>query len=619
MERDPVNDIIRLELKGEKDDVTVFVRQGSSGGSLHRKHIGSALAGRFRLASRDGETGTASLPNVVTMMIRGEERDLVGRLDPPLLRGLGEHLFENTLRPCWQAILNQPTRRLRIATQDSFLRKIPWPLLRPPNNPTLVETEWTIALESPHGTTKLEVRRPRRILAVMPRATGEPTGWKDHKDELEKLARPVVDVEIVRTWEGLKIALQNDGAEILYFFGHGKVDPSNELAHLLFDPEDGRPDPIDFHDICKAMRTLPPKNRPQIAYFNGCFSSYARRCISGSELEQTIPAVITNRSRANTDWARQQALTFLDQVLRGSDPEEAMGHAYRRGDGRCRDSAKIFGPTPELTVAYSAWLPNSEPSPLRGDWKSTLDREKAFAYFAQRTRRMVDRKQKGPLCLAWIGAQNQGVHQFTERVKKRLGKDLGFRVSHFDLAWPTRFDSVGFETLLSNAVGPHARSQHRAKGATALDLLDGRMQGRENARHLILLLHPGLPEIAPRPGRHGRNPVKQLESYHEWLKNRLTRGPRSGKTFIVVGLPIELPPKQDCPPWLTDIDCERELSKCWISQKLADLEPRDITEALMSVGPDLCEDEQSRLSDAIRRKGASFEAACEVIGRHFNA
>ena len=389
----------------------------------------------------------------------GEIYDERGQLE------IGQHLYRQLFgekRP--DTFRHHPgaTVELRIIADDEHIGALPWVLLAH-QGLFLAAAGWSIVLAHSHVGPDVNLERRPRVLLVAPEPMGLKTRAAAHLEALEyRLAlsdhRLTSEQHLRRatTWEEFCSALTSFQPEMIYYYGHGIGE--REQARLVFADQHGRRNDKAIADVAQALRELPTP--PRLVYLNCCSGDAGGFLGAGRQIGRVVPAVIANRTVANTDAAQAQALAIWQSILvDGRPPHIALSEIYSRLTELGLSFSDARWLTPVLHGTYHTW---SAPTAQRTDaairdphWHLKLDRVGQFGTVAFQTRQMLRERHPRSLAYVWYGKPGQGIDLFHRRLRVELQADLATHAHLLEVRpeWPMELDDPGraFADMLSEA------------------------------------------------------------------------------------------------------------------------------------------------------------------------
>ncbi len=333
---------------------------------------------------------------------------------------LGQYLYQQlfgTLHPRQMHGPHDTWVDLRIVTDDEYLPRLPWNLLAH-KGIFLSTMGWSVSLAQTNRVTDCVLPPSPRMLVVAP----EPDGWQKTRAHvhLERLEHQLSRfdhhlalgnaIRLATTWDDFRQLLRTWEPHIVYYYGHGFGNRYNSRLVFTADTHNQALEkPVaDFAQCIRAMAEL-----PRIVYLNCCSGDAGGFLGAGAQLGPLVPAVISNRTRAETDAAQAQGLAFWQSVLVDSQPPHRamaeLGGKLVDLDLSFRDARWM---TPVIYCHYNAWhaTPPRRVDPQEHDphWHLKLDRVGQFATVAFQTRQMLRERRPRGLAYTWYGQQGSG-------------------------------------------------------------------------------------------------------------------------------------------------------------------------------------------------------------------
>ena len=272
---------------------------------------------------------------------------------------------------------------LRIVSQDENISRLPWALLAH-GGVFLSTAGWAVSLANCSPAKDSELPPLPKMLVASPQPKNWPeTEADEHIRQLRDMlaASDLTQVDdnhlrIVSNGSDFLRQLESFQPDILYYYGHGEGD--EHTSRLIFEDQE-----LPLTDLRSALNNL-PGNLPLLAYINCCQGDTGGLLGAGKQLVELIPAVLTNRTTAYINTARQQGMAFWEAVLlRGEAPHNAVAGMRGRLSDLGLSTSNIRWMTPVLHCQYDAWQANPPLPHSRLDrdphWQLKLDRVKQFS------------------------------------------------------------------------------------------------------------------------------------------------------------------------------------------------------------------------------------------------
>ena len=283
----------------------------------------------------DGKSGLDALNHILDV---GTESQLDDFFTNKSARSIGEVLFDTLFgaQETWVEGLRNffeidshfpdphPTQRglrVQVMSEDPLLRGLPWKLARWKST-LLLDVGWSFeTTDVEHKLDTVVVPEKCSILVVAPNYVDEkPIGTHSHIQSIREIMASYSEIyrgndgylKVVGNRLQIEDALRNGGVDLLYFYGHGKLQ-SEELSLVVENAEDiEKSDHVQFEDLKRWMNGRYPK----IAYFNGSHLGMSGNQSAFYQLEE-VPIVIANRTAALMDQAGEQAISWFRRVFVG--------------------------------------------------------------------------------------------------------------------------------------------------------------------------------------------------------------------------------------------------------------------------------------------------------------
>lgn len=412
-----------------------------------------------------------SLAQLLNALFQYQESDLKLAYDERGQLELGQYLFRQIFGNADAALKKSLTNEnlkteLRIVSHDEHICRLPWVLLADENANFLSALNCTVSLSASMDSHNIELPPSPKILIVMPQPIHEKypeTKAESHLERLEDLLSSADhrhyqghNLRVVFTYEDFEREIKLFQPHILYYYGHGIGDTDSSRLCFAFGKERKLRE-ILIADISYFLRNLP--QRPIIAYLNCCQGDTGGFLGAGMQLRNFIPVVISNRTKAKIEAAKDQAEAFWRCVLiDGLAPLQAMNEMrhYQKGEHLTLADARWM--TPVLHCGYNRWTSN--PPEKIGHhirdpfWHLKIDRVKQFGPVYYLTMQMLQEQKPRSLAYLWYGAEGQGVDLFHHRLKVELQERLrDVNVSEIQPEWPIQMTNPHqcFEDMMTEA------------------------------------------------------------------------------------------------------------------------------------------------------------------------
>lgn len=445
-------------------------------------------------------------------------------------------LFQHLTGDGREQLLDPKTRvDLKVVTDDEHLSGLPWALLHDTKR-FVAATGWAVSLASPQKEwVPVELPPSPRILFIMPEPSGlYETRAETHLRDLEKLLSSrnslhLCDksLHVARTWEEFKEKVGEVKPEIIYFYGHGRIEGgTSQLVFAKYDSNE--PVEVSASEFTNVLRGL-GAHAPALVYINCCLGDAGGLLGIGMQLREIVPAVITNSSKVYADTAQAQALDIWTSILlNGLPPHEAVAAMRKKYGGEAGALSEVSWMMPVVHCGYGEWSFNPNPIPGEFDlnWRHALDRVKHTGSVLLLTETMLREGRQRALTFLWYGKEGQGVEQFYKRleVELQIGRLPNVKVDIKLPDWPPQFDN--FQKAVRGMLADAFEVDDYRKVPEQIRVMANRMGGRQT---LVYLRHP--------PVSRGMHLYKmpQLKNYLQWLDGEFV-GRLSGHTFALIGL-----------------------------------------------------------------------------------
>ncbi len=380
-----------------------------------------------------------SLGSLMNALAEYQESDLKLAFDERGQWEIGQHLYRQIFGSLNHDTLPSNNVEVRIKTEDEHIARLPWCLLAN-NGIFLCTVGWSVALSSlAKRVDCCELPPSPKMLIIAPQpANVPPTKAEPHLEALEDMLSAAdhrlsfgKHLKLVRTWEEFTESLSPEALkkfepQIVYYYGHGEV--GFDSSKLLFASGKNKAlKAVPVADFALRLRQL--NHPPCLAYINCCKGDVGGFLGVGMQLEDFIPAVITNRTVAQIDAAQAQAMALWESMLlKGVAPHKAVANLYCKMGALNLSLADVRWMTPLIHCHYATWKssPPKAPNRLEHDphWHLKIDRVTQFGTVATQTRQMLRERKPRSLAFVWYGEQGQGLELFHQRLKVELDEDL---------------------------------------------------------------------------------------------------------------------------------------------------------------------------------------------------
>ncbi|CAN5539608.1 hypothetical protein BH23CHL6_BH23CHL6_05940 [soil metagenome] len=294
------------------------------------------------------------------------------------VREFGERLFRSLFQGAVAGVFvasrnaDSPPR-VRMTVDDPVAARIPWELLVDPSHGEALafRSRFVRGISTEGGARRLIVDPPLRVLVV----DSAPRGLPRLESQLE--ARGIADalrsvvaqgrVELVTlehaTLSRMLDALREGSTDrpprpfhVLHWIGHGDIDSSGGANVLLFEDDNGNPDPVDGARLANVV----VGSELRLVLINACHSAAptsssvatpaaeTTRAIAEVLLTAGIPAVVGMRVAVLDETARRFAREFYAALADGRGVDDAVLDARVLVAGRGSDASAEIG----VPVAY---------------------------------------------------------------------------------------------------------------------------------------------------------------------------------------------------------------------------------------------------------------------------
>ncbi len=411
-----------------------------------------------------------SLESLTNALIAYHENDLKLAFDDRGQWEIGQHLYAQIFGHLKQSASSLKDVDVRIKTEEEWIARLPWCLLAH-NGIFLCTVGWSVALSSLREAVDCcELPPSPKMLIIAPQpANVAATKAEPHLEALEEMLSAAdhrlsfgKHLKLVRTWEEFTAALKTFKPQIVYYYGHGKGD-FNSSRLLFASGKDHVCKAVPVADVALQLRQLSVP--PCLAYINCCQGDAGGFLGVGMQLEDFIPAVITNRTVARIDAAQAQALALWESLLlKGVPPHKAVANLYRKMGALNLSLTDVRWMTPVIHCHYNEWKssPPKPPNRLEHDphWHLKIDRVTQFSTVATQTRQMLREQKPRSLAFVWYGEQGQGLELFHQRLQIELQEDLTNAFVHeVRPVWPPELphnNHRAFQDMLLEAFALHS-------------------------------------------------------------------------------------------------------------------------------------------------------------------
>ncbi len=440
---------------------------------------------------------------------------------------IGTHLAEQLFSPLSKddrARLDAASSvRLVIQTQHEFVARLPWVCLQW-NRQFVATKTWTVSISSVRLEDWKTVEFPRsaRLLVIAPEPSDqEKTDSDSHLTELEKELsdgdneyRLGTNLRVVRTWDEFRDELTHRSPDVVYYYGHAGLLGGGQLR-LAFANANGKTHLVDVPTFAHQLAETQPK--PVLVYVNCCGGDAAGPTGIGWQLSGQFDSVVTNRTVAKQKLVREQARTFLVQLIRfDQSPELSQRAAY------CLvGNPGLAFRTPEwltqtIYSRYATWKfrpvgPN-DPHP---HWPHLLNRQSQFGIVTAAVGNLLNPNTVRGAAFVWMGDEEAGLDSFHHRLEVELPIQMNGRFTPVPirLVWPDAVPShVGADLLWGNMIRNALKINSLAELASALH----RKAGFSQETQLAYFRHTPIVR-----SKHIEPPA--LSSYLKWWSENVVR------------------------------------------------------------------------------------------------
>lgn len=394
-----------------------------------------------------------SLQTILSWLDDFDVDQLEAKMGEDGIYALGLYLYQQTLaqHPKHQQFPNEALR-LTIISDCPHIHRIPWTMLS--RDGFLLQTVWQIALSTSVPKQQVDWPTLPALLIMAPEPTLDskgntlpPTQAQHHIAQLQKSLshwaayKSEDKFRVVTHWDEVQHALQNDRYDVIYYYGHGSGDGSHR-SRLLFEmPQQRKAAEKTFQDLRTELQQAGHK-APHLCYINACFGSSGGLMGAGLQLGYVCDAVLSNRTAAVVDTARQQGEEFLKAlILEDRPPDIALRDALNRCNSTSGDIRMM---TPLLHRNYADWKPVKKKTTFvleRTDphWEHTLDRLTQSGTLQKQIGQAVRNNHPETLLFVWYGCENVGIELFHKRVPLDIRElRLNVQIAKVRMDWPPK-------------------------------------------------------------------------------------------------------------------------------------------------------------------------------------
>lgn len=463
------------------------------------------------------------LGDLIHALIGYQESDLKLAFDERGQLQIGQYLYDQVFAALHLHEQNENEIDVRILTQDEHIARLPWVLLNR-RGIFLAAAGWSVALASTIDTRDCELPPSPKMLVVAPQPDDFPnTRAEPHLEALEDLLSASDHrlsfgnhLRAAYTWEEFTQAIKEFEPQIVYYYGHGVGDMHTARLVFAAGKHQQRKDvPVADFALWLREMTVPPC----LVYVNCCLGDAAGFLGAGIQLEDFVPAVITNRTVAKIDAAQAQAMALWESILlKGIAPHRAVAKLYGRMGHLDLSTADVRWMTPVLHCHYANWKANA-PLPvsrLEHDphWYLKIDRVTQFSTVATQTRQMLREQKLRSLAFVWYGQEGQGIEIFHQRLNVELREDLSNTfVYEVRPEWPAELENYhhSFRDMMTEAFEVNSLEDIPAR-------IRSKTHGAFEKQTLVYIRHQPVvspKKMTPQRLRHSINP-KTLQEYLKW-------------------------------------------------------------------------------------------------------
>lgn len=343
-------------------------------------------------------------------------------------------------------------QEIRVVTQLSFLRRLPWNLLAREHS-FLAANGWAFCLATTKGgeaPARLALRP--KVLVALPEPPGyPPTGSAFHLATLRERLRVTVSDRYAqdcllscKSWEETRANLVKLAPDIFYFYGHGEI--SHDQPRLVFENLEGEALALPMLDFAQFLAAL--EQPPLFVYLNCCSGDASGGLLdAGWQLHEKVPAVLANRTQIPVEVAQVVGREILLGVLvDGMAPHTAMARCLTQLPDLGLSFDNPGWMTSVLHARYSSWdfpgLAREDPlEVLEAGGQFPAERSLGRDASTQEVRCTLDAMLAGDLppwrIFCWTAAPGQGSELFHDDLLTLL-EDIPTldHLKVWRLAWP---------------------------------------------------------------------------------------------------------------------------------------------------------------------------------------
>jgi CHAT domain-containing protein len=263
-----------------------------------------------------------------------------------LFRGQVRRIYDHSLGCLERDAIGGIRIRLLLDPQHpdlALVTSLPWEFLYDSETHDFLALRRTIAvvrsLAVPQTTPPLTLHPPLRILAVLSNPRGSKQLDLSRERQLIENAcarhSPIMVHFLPQaTKSALRRALLDTSFHVLHFMGHGRFDPQSGLGTLLFEKDDGDPDPLPGEVLARLLQDA---SDLRLALLNACDTAVAATesepesnpfaGVATALVMAAIPAVVAMQFPVSDPAAIAFSGTFYSRLAAGDPLEEALAEA----------------------------------------------------------------------------------------------------------------------------------------------------------------------------------------------------------------------------------------------------------------------------------------------------
>jgi hypothetical protein len=324
---------------------------------------------------------------------------------------------------------------LALYTNDPLLLQQPWHALAWADV-SLLEHRWTVRMQRHQdGAPPVEFPDLPAILLILPKR--DPSlETATHEEELRELLRRISPVlahpdstPTARTRRELLSKLKQRAWDVLYFYGHGVMEPNPNGAPRTALRLDSARDDLASEDMSvRELRNAildEARGRPALVYLNCCAAGGGGWSGAGELLDDVVGVVFAHHGPVASDVATARARDVLEAVLgRGVDPVQAFcDSALREG----ANSPVWMAGTVHMSASGWTAKPRGDAAVSRDSlWPYRLDRRPHRALLVDEVRAMVQRPHSAVrgTCFLAVGGRNDCIDTLGPVMREHLQESL---------------------------------------------------------------------------------------------------------------------------------------------------------------------------------------------------